>query len=142
MKIRATRSDQYQYKLLEIPVDFSQYQIIAEEQYDIEIYKELQEQLLKRIFELIDINFNEKEKLIMSYYLQNLTQADIAKKLKLTQSTIYKHLFGAEKRFVDKKTKRKTQSYASGGMIGKLKILIDNDEEMQIILNDINDVIS
>lgn len=140
MKEYQTRSQTYQYKVLErissddyLKTLDSNKGLTGFLNYDSEEVKELQDQLLERLWQLIDIHCTDKQKLILNLlYKEGLTQQEVADFRGISQSTVNKCIHGN----VDYKNNKRT----SGGIIHKLQPIFKQDTISQNIINQIKEL--
>lgn len=140
--MRPTRSDKYQYLILERAVDtpflhsfslhdglYSANDALVEEQ----LYT-LRERMKKRMYELMEIHLTERQKILINMWTDGYTQMEMAKILGINQSSVTKSIHGN----VEYKSGRKVY----GGTIKKMKKLVVDDPEMQEIFREMDDLLS
>jgi predicted DNA-binding protein YlxM (UPF0122 family) len=133
---RRTRSDHYQHLLLELTCSTELMEAFSNEDgiykrlnpfdYDEEILI-LEEKLKKEFWRIVDTMLTERQRDVIKLYSDGYTQMEIAKKLKVNQSSITKSLNGN----VDYKNNSK-KTY--GGSRRKIRKIIENDEVIKDIL--------
>lgn len=133
MKDRPTRSQKYQYLLHEISVKYDHLCSFLDEK---EEYNErelnLRDLLNERLWQLAgEMLTVHQYNLLNSYYKEGLTQDEVAKKYKITQSSVVKSIFGNILY-----NKQRKQHY--GGSIRKLKKIVSMDEECIELIKLIN----
>lgn len=136
MEKRKNRSDSYQYVLLEICCSHemmgafsnqdSIYHLLDPFYYDEEVDL-LQDQLKEKFWEVVGTALTERQKEVIRMYCNNATQMEIAKKLKVNQSSITKSINGN----VDYKKGKRTY----GGALKKIMKTLHQDEEVKKILD-------
>jgi len=136
MEKRKNRSDSYQYDLLEICCSHemmgafsnqdSIYHMLNPFHYDEEV-DDLQDQLKEKFWEVVESALTDRQKEVIKMYCGNATQMEIAKKLKVNQSSITKSINGN----VDYKKGKRTY----GGALKKIMKTLHQDEEVKQILN-------
>lgn len=93
---------------------------------------ELEDQLKKEFWRVVE-TLTTRQKEVLKLCAQGYTQMEIAKKLKVNQSSIVKSIRGNVQYSKDSK-----KSY--GGSLRRLKLLCDKDEKIQAILNRIRSI--
>jgi DNA-binding CsgD family transcriptional regulator len=138
---RPNRSDAYQQIYLEICCPDEVLSTYSNEE---SVYKrlnpfsynedvaELEEQLRLEFWRVVNESLTTRQKDVVRLYADGYTQQEIAKMLKINQSSITKALNGN----VDYKNGKKVY----GGLKKRLKKLIETDEKIQIILKNIADL--
>lgn len=141
---RKNRSDRYQYVLLEISTSDNLLDNFTNDEsisyrlnpfaYNEDLF-DLEDKLKEKFWNIVNTKLTERQKEII--YLiakERLTQQEIAKKLKINQSSITKSLHGNTD-YSDKSCKR----YYGGSEL-KIKKLAEEDPEIQSILNQIQEL--
>jgi DNA-binding CsgD family transcriptional regulator len=136
MEKRKNRSDKYQYLLLETACsndmmeafsnDDSIYHRLNPFAYNEELL-DLEDQLKQEFWRVVDDLLTPRQKAVLKLASEGYTQMEIAKKLKVNQSSITKSLNGN----VDYKNGRRVY----GGSKKKILKIIENDEKIKDILN-------
>src|SRR3989304_7038134 len=103
MREKSNRSDKYQFVLLECPCSPEMLTEVAEADgigaqlnpwgYNEELL-DLKDQLKKSFWRIVDTQLTSRQKEVIHLYAQGLTQTEIAKKLKVNQSSITKSING------------------------------------------------
>lgn len=140
--IQACRANKYQWKINEIPFDYNsliKYNNSHSLNYLIDpyIYKEqmfiLQDQLLERVMLLAEQYLTDKQfKFIKLYYIDNLTQVEIAKIMNVIQNTVSKSIIG-----VKDSQGGKMKRY---GALNKLRQIVMKDQRIINILQEMDDL--
>jgi predicted DNA-binding protein YlxM (UPF0122 family) len=156
---KKTRSESYQWVLLEAPcapdllTEFAEMQslrgMLNNSEYNEELY-DLQDQLKKEFWRLIDTELTVRQRQVLHLYSDGYTQIEIAKKLKVNQSSITKSINGnCDYRIkVDKNGKKvdgNNKKRIYGGAKKKLSKLVSTDKVIQDILRkiaELNDFLS
>lgn len=138
---RPVRSQAYQYLLTEISCSHDMLAVFQNSEsihnrlnpffYNDEI-KELEEQLKVEFWRVVETLLTPRQKEIIRLSSDGYTQTEIAKILKVNQSSITKSLNGN----VDYKNKRKVY----GGTKRKLKKIVESDEKIKQILDRISEL--
>lgn len=138
---RSNRSDAYQWRIVEILCpeelwnNFTNQQSITTLlnpwQYDERVLL-LKDQLREEFWIIAKDHCTERQYQVLSMYCDGMTQMEMAKALGVNQSSITKSLNGN----VD----YKHGSRVYGGVIRKLKRIIDRDEKIQNILQQIQEL--
>jgi len=141
---RPTRSDKYQYILLEQACshdmlegfcnDDSIYKKLNPFAYD-EKVMELEDQLKKEFWRIVDSLLTPRQKEVIRLYSQGYTQMEIAKMLNVNQSSITKSLNGN----VDYKNGKNSKK-VYGGIKKKVLKIMEDDEKIKKILKQISDL--
>ncbi len=136
-----SRSDLYQWKLLEIPYhqthldSFDNTQDLAGISNPIinkEQLLELQDQLIKRLWELVEVHCTEVQKITLKmYWLQGMTQQEIALARGKSQMTVTKCLNGQY---------YKKSKYHYKGAYGLLKEILNDDSICVDIIKQIDEI--
>jgi len=141
MKKRKNRSDSYQHVLLETACSNEMMESFSNED---SIYNrlnpfaynedllELEDQLKAEFWRLVENLLTPRQKAVLKLASEGYTQMEIAKKLKVNQSSITKSLNGN----VDYKNGRRTY----GGSKRKILKLIENDEKIKEILAKMSEI--
>ena len=133
------KSDHYQYKLIEIPLEPHKLHNFANEAginqhmtdmlIDDEIL-ELKADILEEIYNIINgDSLTSHQKKVLTMCLSGATQNEIAEKLGITQSAVHKALHGN----IDYKNNKKRY----GGVIKKLQKLSKNNDRIKCLLDKI-----
>ncbi len=135
---KKNRSDSYQWILVETPYSQEMLTEFADSQgvtgtlnnsrYD-ERVLELQDRLTARFWEIIDTKLTSRQRQVLRLCADGYTQIEIAKKLKVNQSSITKSINGN----CDYKNGKKIY----GGAKKKLRRIMAQDPEVQSILRQI-----
>ena len=135
-------SKRYQYKIVEVPFDYSTLCNFSEDRgigYLLEgtairdEISDLRSQLIDELYEIIfSDQLTEHQKKVLFMRLEGKTQNEIADHLGITQSAVHKALFGN----IDYKNNKKRY----GGVIKKLKKKCSNNEKINNILDKIQEV--
>jgi len=135
-------SKRYQYKIVEVPFDYSTLCNFSEDRgigYLLEgtairdEISDLRSQLIDELYEIIfSDQLTEHQKKVLFMRLEGKTQNEIADHLGITQSAVHKALFGN----IDYKNNKKRY----GGVIKKLKKICSNNEKINNILDKIQEV--
>lgn len=135
------RSDSYQYVLLETPhspemlMEYDESQgisgIFNDGLYNEKKY-ELQEQLLKAYWRIIDTQLTKRQRQVLRMYAEGATQTEIAKTLNVNQSSITKSIHGN----CDYKNGKRVY----GGARKKLIKIASEDPEIQLLLKKISEL--
>ncbi|HVI40222.1 MAG TPA: LuxR C-terminal-related transcriptional regulator [Anaerovoracaceae bacterium] len=138
---KKNRSDRYQWVLVEAPcspemlTEFSDAQSIGGKLnhyiYNEELY-DLQERLKDAFWRIIDTQLTQRQREVLRLYADGYTQIEIAKKLKVNQSSITKSINGN----CDYRNGKKIY----GGAKKKLKRIASKDPEIQAILKRIAEI--
>lgn len=141
MEKRKNRSDCYQYLILESVCSNEMMETFSNEDsiynrlnpfaYNEELLN-LEDQLKEEFWRLVDDLLTPRQKAVLKLASEGYTQMEIAKKLKVNQSSITKSLNGN----VDYKNGRKTY----GGSKRKILKLIENDEKIKEILAKMSEI--
>jgi len=141
MERRKNRSDKYQWVLLETVCSNEMLESFCNEdsissrlnpfEYN-EILMELEEQLKKEFWRVVDTLLTPRQKEVIRLYADGYTQMEIAKMLNVNQSSITKSLNGN----VDYKNGKKIY----GGARKKIRKIMENDQKIQEILNKMAEV--
>lgn len=132
-----TKSENYQYRYLEIGVNPEKLQNIGESislgtllglQSENEEIRAIREVLLKRVIKLIDEKVTPYQRRVLMLTLSGKTQEEIGKELNITQSAVHKSLHGNI-------TYPARITY--GGSIKKLKKICQKDEVILKLLEEI-----
>jgi DNA-binding CsgD family transcriptional regulator len=99
-----------------------------------EDFLDLKEQLLNRMWQIIDKGLTKRQKEVLKLSMEGLTQNEIAKILGINQTSVHKVLRGN----IDYKTKDMKRRY--GGAFKKISKLCQIDPEIQRILHEIQDI--
>lgn len=140
-KKRKNRSDSYQYLLLETTCSNEMMEAFSNEDsihsrlnpfaYNEELLL-LEDQLKEEFWRLVEDLLTDRQKAVLKLASEGLTQMEIAKKLKVNQSSITKSLNGN----VDYKNGRRTY----GGSKRKILKLIENDDKIKNILAKMSEI--
>jgi transcriptional regulator len=98
---------------------------------------ELEEQLKKELWRIIEDNLTERQKEVVKLYASGKTQIEIAKTLGVNQSSITKCINGNVD-YKNKDTKGKPITY--GGVRLKLQKIVKEDQKVNEILQKIADL--
>lgn len=141
MDKRKNRSDSYQWVLLETVCSNDMMESFCNEDsiynrlnpynYDEDLLS-LEDELKVEFWRIVDTLLTPRQKEVIRLYAEGYTQMEIAKKLKVNQSSITKSLNGN----VDYKNGKKVY----GGARKKIKKIIENDEKIRSILYKINEI--
>jgi len=141
MEKRANRSDKYQHVLLETSCSNDMMESFCNEdsisarlnpfEYNEDLI-ELEEQLKKEFWRVVDTLLTERQREVIRLYADGYTQMEIAKILKVNQSSITKSLNGN----VDYKNCKKVY----GGAKKKINKIIQSDSKIIEILNKMNEI--
>lgn len=142
MNKRQNRSDRYQWVLLETVCSNDMLESFCNEDsiysrltggfvYD-ESLIELEEQLKKEFWRVVDTLLTPRQREVIRLYADGYTQMEIAKMLKVNQSSITKSLNGN----VDYKNGKKIY----GGARKKIRKIIENDDRIKEILGKMRDL--
>ena len=93
---------------------------------------DLQDELKKRVWEIIEEGLTKRQKEVIKLYIQNKTQNEIAKQLGINQTSVHKVIKGN----IDYKNGKKRY----GGAIKKISKLCQLDEKIQEILKQIQEI--
>ncbi len=93
---------------------------------------DLEDELKKEFWRIVDDLLTPRQKAVLKLASEGLTQMEIAKKLKVNQSSITKSLNGN----VDYKNGKKVY----GGSKKKILKIIENDEKIKLILNKMQEI--
>jgi len=133
--IVACRSDRYQYKICETIRPIEELDLGRHLYADLQRSEELEylrECLLKRLWEIVDEQLTDTQRRITHmYFEQGMTQFEISKNLGVTQSSIFKCMFG------NANYKKGTKPIFFGGAIKKLIKICSEDAECIRILKEI-----
>ncbi len=130
------KSDSYQYRIIEIPLEPHKLHNFANESgitqhmtdmiFDEEIL-ELRQDLLEEIYNIINSgSLTAHQKKVLTMCLSGATQNEIAEKLGITQSAVHKAMHGN----IDYKNNKKRY----GGIIKKLQKLSKNNPRIKFLL--------
>lgn len=135
MTKRRNRSDSYQFVLLETACSHDMMEAFCNEDsiyarlnpfdYNEELL-DLEDELRREFWRIVEDLLTDRQKAVLKLASQGLTQMEIAKKLKVNQSSITKSVHGN----VDYKNGRKIY----GGSKRKILKIIENDEKIKSIL--------
>ena len=135
-------SKRYQYKIVEVPFDYSTLCNFSEDRGIGHLLEgtairdeinDLRTQLVDELYEIIfSDQLTEHQKKVLFMRLEGKTQNEIADHLGITQSAVHKALFGN----IDYKNNKKRY----GGVIKKLKKICANNEKINNILDKIQEV--
>jgi len=135
MQKKKNRSDHYQHKIVEIPVDPTMLndfpfcdglgEFVNLSKYSEEFYN-LRQQLIKEVLRIIDSELTPRQAEVVKLRLLNMTQTQIAEKLGIHQTTVHKLLMGN----IDYANNKKRY----GGAIKKLKKVCARDSKILSIL--------
>jgi len=138
---RPTRSDKYQFLIVESAFsnemmesfsnDDSIYSRLNPFDYNEDLL-DLEDELKKEFWRIVDDLLTPRQKAVLKLASEGLTQMEIAKKLKVNQSSITKSLNGN----VDYKNGKKVY----GGSKKKILKIIENDEKIKLILNKMQEI--
>jgi predicted DNA-binding protein YlxM (UPF0122 family) len=138
---KKNRSDRYQWVLVEAPcspemlTEFSDAQSIGgrlnHHNYNEELY-DLQDRLKDAFWRIINTQLTKRQREVLHLYADGYTQIEIAKKLKVNQSSITKSINGN----CDYRNGKKIY----GGAKKKLKRIASKDPEIQAILRRIAEI--
>ncbi len=138
---RKNRSDSYQYLILETVCSNEMLSSFCNEDsisarlnpfaYDEDLI-ELEEQLKKEFWRVVETLLTPRRRDVIRLYADGYTQMEIAKKLKVNQSSITKSLNGN----VDYKNGKRVY----GGSRKKINKIIEGDEKIKDILKKISEV--
>jgi predicted transcriptional regulator len=142
MERRKNRSDKYQYILLETACSNDMMEAFCNEEsiynrlsggfiYD-ERMLELEDKLKKEFWRVVDTLLTPRQREVIRLYADGYTQMEIAKMLKVNQSSITKSLNGN----VDYKNGKKVY----GGAKKKINKIIQSDEKIMEILREMSDL--
>jgi len=141
MSKRPTRSDKYQHLIVESAFsnemmesfsnDDSIYSRLNPFEYNEDLL-DLEDELKKEFWRVVDDLLTDRQKAVLKLASEGLTQMEIAKKLKVNQSSITKSLNGN----VDYKNGKKVY----GGSKKKILKIIENDEKIRNILNKMKEI--
>ena len=140
---RKNRSDSYQHILLETACSHEMMEAFANEEsiynrlnpfaYNEELL-DLEDQLKKEFWRIVENLLTPRQKAVLKLASEGLTQMEIAKKLKVNQSSITKSLNGN----VDYKNGKKIY----GGSKKKILKIIESDEKIKQILDKMKEIIA
>jgi DNA-binding CsgD family transcriptional regulator len=140
---RNPRSSAYQFLLNEISVapdlldSFSSqdnlYKRLSPFEYS-ETILDLEEQLRKEFWRIIEENLNEKQQKLVKLIAQGLTQQEVAKILGINQSSASKNLTGSKEVLPDGTVKM------YGGISRKLRAAMEKDQAIKDLLAKISDL--
>jgi DNA-binding CsgD family transcriptional regulator len=140
MDRKKNRSDRYQPLFAELPysndmmADFSEryglYDNYKPE--DRERLMDLREDLKKEFWRLVDTELTERQREVLHLYAQGFTQIEIAKKLKVNQSSITKSING--------NCDYRKQKVVYGGTKKKIRKLSETDPKIQEIMREIAEI--
>jgi len=128
-----SRSSKYQYRILEIPVSsefFDQKETSSQEEQERLL---IIDQLVELIEQTAKSHLTPNQLTIYNYHRQGLTQAEIAKKINVHQSSICKALYG-NIGYVNKIARYQHQ----GGIFKKLKKKLLNDPKAKELLSQLS----
>ncbi len=138
---RDNRSDKYQYRILEVLCpeelwnNFTNQQSISTLlnpwQYDEKVLL-LKDQLREEFWIIAKEHCTERQYQVLTMYCGGMTQMEIAKVLNVNQSSITKSLNG--------NTDYKNGGRVYGGLVKKLKKIVDNDPKIQSIFQRIQEL--
>jgi DNA-binding CsgD family transcriptional regulator len=138
---RPNRSDSYQFLILETVCSNDMMEAFCNEDsiygklnpynYDENIL-DLEDQLKKEFWRIVDTLLTDRQRDVIRLYADGYTQMEIAKVLKVNQSSITKSLNGN----VDYKNSRKVY----GGTTKKIRKIIENDQKIKDILQKISEI--
>lgn len=140
MDRKKNRSDNYQYILLESPcspeilieiADADNFSSFAGINYNEELI-ELKESLKREFWRIVNTQLTSRQREVITLVCDGYTQTEIAKKLKVNQSSITKSINGN----CDYKNKKRVY----GGAKRKMKKIADSDPVIQSILEQIRDM--
>lgn len=141
MNKRPTRSDKYQFLIVESAFsnemmesfsnDDSIYNRLNPFDYNEDLL-DLEDELKKEFWRIVDDLLTPRQKAVLKLASEGLTQMEIAKKLKVNQSSITKSLNGN----VDYKNGKKIY----GGSKKKILKIIENDEKIKAILDKMKEI--
>lgn len=138
---KSNTSASYQYKILEIGMDYAKLSIFANEQSIAsqledetarEEILELQQQLIKEMTSLADIYLTGHQKRVLKLVFEGKTQSEIGIILKCSQSAVHKAIHGN----ID----YKNQGRRYGGIVTRLRKLAKRSETVRQILAQIQAV--
>jgi len=98
---------------------------------------ELEEELRKELWRLLDEHLNERQKIVVRLMAENKTQMEIAKLLKVNQATLSKLIIGNTSYTKRDKYGRPTMY---GGLRLKMTTIAKKDERVNAILNKIAEI--
>lgn len=146
---RPNRSDRYQWMLLETTVTSEMMESFCNDEsiqsrlnpfeYN-ENLIELEEQLKKEFWRIVNTQLTKRQKEVMRLYAEGLTQMEIAKLLNVNQSSVTKSINGNVDYKNCKDGKGNGNKIVYGGTKKKLRKLIETDGKIQDILADIAEV--
>jgi DNA-binding CsgD family transcriptional regulator len=141
MEKRKNRSDSYQYVLLETVCSNDMMEAFSNDDsissrlnpfaYNEDVL-DLEDQLKKEFWRVVDTLLTPRQREVIRMYADGYTQMEIAKILKVNQSSITKSLNGN----VDYKNGKKIY----GGARKKIKKIIENDEKIKDILRKMSEL--
>jgi len=140
---RSPRSNFYQHLMNEISVpcdlldSFSTtdniYKRLNPHAYS-ETILDLEEQLRKEFWRIIEENLNDKQQKLVKLIAQGMTQQEVAKILGINQSSASKNLTGSKEKLPDGTTRM------YGGISRKLRAAMENDKVIKDLLAKISDL--
>jgi DNA-binding CsgD family transcriptional regulator len=141
MEKRKNRSDSYQHLLLEVICSHdmmssfsnndSIYNKLNPYQYNEDLL-DLEDQLKVEFWRVVETLLTDRQKQVLKLYAEGYTQMEIAKKLKVNQSSITKSLNGN----VDYKHGKRVY----GGCRKKIRKIIETDEKIKDILKRMQEI--
>lgn len=140
---RPQKSDHYQWCFNEIsfPIELLQtftnddsvYRRLNPYAYNEEI-ADLEEQLRVEFWRVIDEALTERQRQVVRLLAEGYTQMEVAKKLNVNQSSVAKQMGGSTKYFEN------GMKHSYGGIIRKVRKVIETDERIRVILERISDL--
>lgn len=140
-----SRSHNYQFKIMEIPVDNYQLSYFTNSdslsskldnfQYNEDIL-DLQDQIKEEFWNIVKNNLTEKQQGILRLVADGYTQAEIAKITNTNQSSVSKSLAGN----IFYHAKRSSTPVFYGGIYKKLRKLTDENKKIQDLFKQINEL--
>ena len=141
MSSRKNKSDSYQWKIVEIPIDptiLNDFQLAEGlgAQLNLASYSErfyeLRQELMIEVLRIIDTNLTARQAEVVTLRLQGKTQIQIAEQLSIHQTTVHKLLMGN----IDYANGKKRY----GGAIKKLTKICFKDEKILNILAEMEEL--
>lgn len=141
MEKRKNRSDAYQHVLVEFACghdvlegfcnEDSIYSKLNPFDYD-ERLLDLKDQLKEEFWRIVNTLLTPRQKEVLELRSKGLTQMEIAKKLKVNQSSITKCIYG--------NTDYRSDKRIYGGIKKRLDKIIENDDKIKAILKQMRDI--
>ena len=141
MPSRKNKSDSYQWKIVEIPIDptiLNDFQLAEGlgAQLNLSSYSErfyeLRQELMVEVLRIIQTNLTERQAEVVTLRLEGKTQIQIAEQLSIHQTTVHKLLMGN----IDYANGKKRY----GGAIKKLTKICFKDEKILSILTEMEEL--